>query len=90
MRFKLVVLFALLLHWKLEQIVPELRAHAEALASCHWNRDFDSISEALGEGFKTCTWLMAGPHGRPGELWTIVGHAVRWLDDSVRMLAATS
>ena len=90
MRLRLVVLFALLFDWKLKHILPEWHPHAEALAMCRWHRDFDSISEALGESFKTCTWLMAGPHGRPGELWTIVGHAVRWLDDSVRMLAATS
>lgn len=90
MRFKLVVLFALLMHWKLSHIQPEWRAHAEAAALCHWNRDLDSISEALGAGSKTCTWLLAGPYGRQGELWTIAGKAIQWLEDSIRTLTTAS
>lgn len=87
MRLNLVVLFALLVHWKLSHIVLNLRAQPEAVALCKWNRDIDAISEAIGLSTRTCTWLLAGPYGRQGELWTIVGHAVRWLDDSVLILA---
>jgi hypothetical protein len=90
MRLKLVILWALLFHWSLEEIPNELNAHPDALALCRWNMDWDVISDALGEGFKTCTWLVAGPHGHLGELWPIVDHAVRWLGDSIRMLTGTS
>jgi len=90
MRFKLVVLFALLLHWRLEHIASELHAHAEALVLCHWNRDIDAMLEAMGDSSKTCTWLMAGPFGRRGEIWTIAGRAIQWLGEAVRLLTTFS
>jgi hypothetical protein len=90
MRLRLVILFALLLDWKLKHILPEWHAHAEALAMCKWNKDFDSIAEALGEDFKTCTWLLAGPYGRPNELPTMLVAATQWLIDSAKLLTNVS
>jgi hypothetical protein len=90
MRLKLVILFALLLDLKLKQIVPELHAQAEAMAKCSWNRDFDAMAIAVGSASKTCTWILAGPHGRPGEVWTLASKVMLWLDESIRAITTAS
>ena len=90
MRLKLVILWALLLHWSLKEIPNELNAHAGALALCRWNRDWDLIADALGNSSNTCTWILAGPHGRPGEVWTMASKLMLWLDDSIRAITIAS
>jgi len=86
MRFKLVALFALLTHWKLIHILPEWHAHAETLAWCRWSGQMDRMAAAMSDGTKTCTWLLAGPYGRPNELQTFAAAAMQWLIDSAKLL----
>ena len=86
MRLKLVILWALLLYWSLKEIPNELNAHSDALALCRWNRDWDVIADTLGNSGKTCTWILGGLHGRPGEVWTMASKVMLWLDDSIRAI----
>ena len=86
MRFSLVVLFALLLDWKLMHVVPDWRAHHDALALCRWNGQLGALAEQISNDPRTCTGLMAGPYGRPSEVPPVVATAVKWLVDFARRL----
>lgn len=47
----------------------------------------DALADAMGNGSKTCSWLVACPYGRPQELQTIVAAAMQWYEQYVGQLA---
>ena len=75
----LVILWALLFHWQLTHVIPDLPIHYEALATCHWYGDATTLAQTVKAGSKSCAWLMSGPYGRPGELGQMLDYAIQWL-----------